>query len=192
MAACSRRQITIVQLSCTQSNNASGHRRLPDSHHALSRAPPRSAAAAAAMGDLVPLSSNSGQLAVPDRAAQLADYEKRLKEVRAPARRCCCTRGPPAASGRRGGAAHAQRLCAAARTRSGQAAVQLPHTSCAAARQQQRPAPRPLQKRGAPPARRCAVDVSCRPRLPPSERPFERSQLISKPPPGPSARGEAD
>ena len=32
------------------------------------------------MGDLVPLQS-SGALALPDRKQQLADYEKRLKEV---------------------------------------------------------------------------------------------------------------
>lgn len=33
------------------------------------------------MGDLVPITSTSGVLMVPDRKQQLADYEKRLKEV---------------------------------------------------------------------------------------------------------------
>jgi hypothetical protein len=36
----------------------------------------------AAMGELVPITSTSGVLMVPDRSQQLADYEKRLKEVR--------------------------------------------------------------------------------------------------------------
>jgi len=85
-------RLFVLSLSCHSTHSAITHYGSADLQTHSPQQSQRVPLPLSTMGDLVPITTTSGVLMVPDRAQQLVDYEKRLKEVRSLAqrRRCRC------------------------------------------------------------------------------------------------------